>query len=217
MNKKTLFFASMLFFMLLIVFFMKSPFFNVQTIIVDADSAEMRSLAEKTFESLKGKNMWDLELDDITSAINAKTRSVQSVYFQRHWPSTLRLIVEERKGIAQTFVDHDIWVVDQEGVSFRKKTEALPLFWPLPVDQKNYHEVLSWLAKDHPNGVNGLTWDRELGLVVHHVSRVKIILGREKYTENWKKAEEAILYLKSKSIASKTIDATYNNRAVVSL
>jgi cell division septal protein FtsQ len=204
-------------FLVSVGFFMRSSFFEVQSIQVDANSLEIKKLVEKSLADYQGKNMWELELEDMTSMLGTKSVAIQSVVFQRHWPATLKVRVEERIGVAQTFIDRDLWMIDKEGVSFRKKAEALPLFWPLPADRKNYVETLEWLARDKPRGVNGLTWDKELGLVLYSDQKIKIILGRENYSENWKKAAETLQYLKSKGLQTRRIDATYNNRAVVSL
>lgn len=62
-----------------------------------------------------------------------------------------------------------------------------------------------------------MTWDKELGLIVLLENETRVILGRADFSKNWSKAKEAIEYLKSKKLHSRRIDATYNNRAVVSL
>lgn len=103
------------------------------------------------------------------------------------------------------------------GCKFKKQLAPLPLYWPLPTDRRAFRESLRWLASDQPKAVNGLTWDRELGLVVLYDKDTKIILGRENFAENWKKAVEASEYLRARKIEARRIDATYNNRAVVSL
>ncbi|MEZ4813656.1 MAG: FtsQ-type POTRA domain-containing protein [Bdellovibrionota bacterium] len=198
-------------------FFIRSSFFNIEKIKVDAGSIEIKKLVEKELSSLQGVNMWEMEAGNVSAKLRAKSRSIESVSIQRHWPSTLRVQVEERKAIAQTFIDGEMWIIDGKGVTFRKKLAALPLYWPIPSLRKNYNESLEWLAADSPRGVNGLTWDKELGLILLYEKGTKIIMGRENFSENWRKAREVLEFLKSKNLQAQRIDATYNNRAVVSL
>lgn len=198
-------------------FFMRSAFFNIQEVSVQAESAEIKKLVEKSLSYVVGKSMWEIDPDDLAQTLTEKSRSIQAIFFQRHWPATLKVKVEERKAVAQTFVEGEMWILDGEGVSFKKKVAALPLYWPLPTDRRAYRESLKWLATDQPKAVNGLTWDRELGLIVLYEKEIKIILGRENFRENWKKALEAAEYLGARNIQTRRIDATYNNRAVVSL
>lgn len=198
-------------------FFMRSSFFNIQEIKVQAETADIKKFVENSLSSVRGENIWEIEPDELSTLLTSKSMSIQSVLFQRHWPSTLKVTVEERKPVAQTFVEGEMWIIDGEGVSFKKKLMDLPLYWPLPKEKRYFHESLSWLATDHPKGVNGLTWDKELGLVVLYEKGTKIILGTENYSANWKKAQETIEYLKSRNTQAHRIDATYNNRAVVSL
>lgn len=196
---------------------MRSSFFSIQNLVVVTNSHEIKLLVEKELDSVRGQNMFELEMDQMTTLLMNKSRTIESVQFQRHWPATLKIKIAERKGVALTFIDRNLWVVDSDGVNFKKRVEALPLFWPLPTERKSYSEALQWLESDHPYGVNGLTWDKELGLVILYDQKMRIILGRENFSANWKKATEAIEYLKSKNLQTKRIDATYNNRAVVSL
>lgn len=217
MKKSSIFLISLFVILVSVGFFMRSSFFEIQNIQVQTNTADIKKFVEKNLEHLKGTNMWELELENLNSMLLGKSLAIQYVLFQRHWPATLKVNIEERKGVAQTFIDRDVWVVDQEGVSFKKKIEDLPLYWPLPTDKKNYLESLRWIASDKPEGVNGLTWDKELGLVLYFDKKIKIILGRENFSANWKKSQEVVQYLKAKGLQTRRIDATYNNRAVVSL
>ena len=198
-------------------FFMRSSFFNIQEVKIQAETPEIKKIVETSLKSLRGENLWEIEPDELSVLLTNKTRAIQSVFFQRHWPSTLKVFVEERKAVAQTFVDGEMWIVDGEGVTFKKKLMDLPLYWPLPSERRFFNESMKWLAQDQPKGVNGLTWDRELGLVLIYEKDTRIILGRENYPENWKKALETVEYLRSRNKQARRIDATYNNRAVVSL
>lgn len=216
-KKSTLVFAGTLVALSAVGFFMRSSFFNIQEIKIQSESAEIKKLVESTIGFVRGENLWEIEPDELSVLLTNKTRAIQSVFFQRHWPSTLKVVVEERKAVAQTFIEGEMWIVDGEGVTFKKKLMDLPVYWPLPNERRLFHESLKWLAQDTPKGVNGLTWDRELGLVLIYARDTKIILGRDNYPDNWKKAQEAIQYLDSRNIHARRIDATYNNRAVVSL
>ncbi len=216
-QKSTWVFLGLFLVLVAVGFFMRSSFFTVQSILIEAASLETKQLVEKTLSDVKGKNIWELEMDEMSSLITNKTLGIRSVFFQRHWPATLRVKVEERKAVAQTFIEGDMWVMDGEGITFKKKLEAIPLFWPLPNNRRNFQEALAWLESDHPPGVNGLTWNKELGLILLFDRKIKIIMGRGNYPANWKKARETLDYLKSKNLETKRIDATYNNRAVVSL
>jgi len=216
-NKSTKLLIGIFFFLTAIGFFMRSSFFNIEDIQVETASLEIKKLTEKMLENVKGQNMWEIEAEELSSQLTNKSRAIQSVFFQRHWPATLKVKIEERTPVAQTFIEREMWILDAEGVTFKKKLSNLPLYWPLPADRKVFHESLRWLGSELPKGVNGLTWDKELGLVVLFEENIRIVMGRSDFSENWRKAKEALDYLRSRKLQSRRIDATYNNRAVVSL
>lgn len=119
-------------------FFMRSSFFNIQDIHIESSSVEIVKLAEKTLADIKGVNMWEIEPHELSSRLLSKSRALRSVFFQRHWPSTLKVKIEERMPVAQTFIEREMWILDAEGVSFKKKLSHLPLYWPLPTEKKSF-------------------------------------------------------------------------------
>lgn len=216
-KKSTKLLVGIFLFLSAIGFFMRSSFFNIEEIQVETASLEIKKLTEKTLMEVKGQNMWELEVEALSALLTNKSRAIRSVFFQRHWPSTLKVNIEERVPVVQTFIEREMWILDAEGVTFKKKLSNLPLYWPLPPDRKVFHESLRWLGAAAPKGVNGLTWDKELGLVVLFEENMRIVMGRSNFPENWQKAREALDFLRSRKLQSRRIDATYNNRAVVSL
>src|SRR5688572_29897307 len=96
-KKSTLVIGGILVALSTVGFFMRSSFFNIQEIKIQTDSAEIKKLVEKSLEFVRGENLWEVEPDELSALLTNKTRAIQSVFFQRHWPSTLRVVVEERK------------------------------------------------------------------------------------------------------------------------
>jgi cell division septal protein FtsQ len=144
-----------------------------------------------------------------------KNKNLSSLGFKKQWPSTLRVYIEERRPLVQVFHEKELWLMDRAGVLFVSSQKALPIFWPLPEDKTMLLNILTWLEKDNSD-FNGLSWDNDLGLLVIGKNKERIILGRQNFAVNWKKAQDSMKYLEKQQRFAKTIDATYNNRAVVS-
>lgn len=218
MRKSIWVFSSLVLFAAGAGFFLKSSFFKIVSVTVSANSIDIKQALESEGEHIQGQNLWELDLDAFSSRLLDKYKTIKTITFQRHWPSVLFLKAEERKGVAMVFADKELWTIDREGIPFAKiKGSGLPLFWPVAPDHKTFLIILSWLEGAQPKIVNGLAWDTELGVVVYTDNKAKLILGRENFFENWRKAREALEFLRTRGIQAKRIDASYNKRAVVSL
>lgn len=203
------------------VCFLRSSFFTIQDFQIIAKNSATQEVVRTQLKDVIGQNLWEVDLEKLTEDILNKNKILRTLHFQKKWPTTLQLELEEREGIALIFVGQQLWQVDKEGIAFSKSTQALPFFWPIPLDKKIYLSALEWLSLDRPKEVNGLTWDKELGLMViveqENLKTSKVVLGTQNFLENWKKAKQSLEFLSSRGIRAKKIDATYNKRAVVSL
>jgi hypothetical protein len=203
------------------VCFLRSSFFNIKDIEIVSKNSSTQEMIQTQLKNIYGQNLWEIDLELISEQLLSKNKILRSLRFQKKWPQRLILNLEEREGLALIFVGQQLWQVDKEGIAFSKIPQSLPFFWPIPLDKKKYLSVLDWLSVESPQEVNGLTWDRELGLVVMvelgNMKNSKIILGTQNFLENWKKAKLSLEFLSSRGIRAKKIDATYNKRAVVSL
>lgn len=204
-----------------VVCFLRSSFFNIQDFEIISKNSATQEIVQAQLKDVVGQNLWEVDLEKITEDLLSKNKTLRTLNFHKKWPKTLHLELEEREGIALIFVGQQLWQVDKEGVAFSKSTQSLPFFWPIPLDKKIYLSVLEWISLDRPEEVNGLTWDKELGLVViveqANLKNSKVVLGTQNFLENWKKAKQSLEFLSSRGIRAKKIDATYNKRAVVSL
>ena len=81
--------------------------------ITGARTLDAYSLAE--LADLKGDSMFTVPLDDAQERL-AALPMVKSVTAERHWPHTVRLVVEERQPWAYWYTQEDEYVVDAEGV-----------------------------------------------------------------------------------------------------
>ena len=206
---------------LVTVCFLRSSFFKIKDVEIISKNLSTQDFIRSQLKNIYGQNLWEIDLEQISEQLLSKNKILRSLHFQKKWPHRLTLELEEREGLALIFVGQQLWQVDKEGVAFSKNPQALPCFWPIPYDKKIYLSVLEWLSLEKPQEVNGLTWDRELGLITlveqGNLKNSKIVLGNENFLENWKKAKQSLEFLSSRGIRAKKIDATYNKRAVVSL
>ncbi len=204
-----------------VVCFLRSSFFKIQNIEIVSKNVATQDLIRPQVKEVVGENLWEVDLEKISEKLLSKNKILKTLHFQKNWPHKLRLELEEREGVALIFIGQQLWQVDKEGIAFSKSPRSLPCFWPIPLDKDIYLSVLDWLNQEHPEEVNGLTWDKELGLVViveqANLKNAKIVLGSQNFFENWKKAKQSLEFLSSRGIRAKKIDATYNKRAVVSL
>ena len=203
-------------------YFLRSSVFKIEEIRVVADSLPVKKIMEEELEVLRGQNMWAVDLPGITARVLDENKIVRSLNFQRHWPSVLFVRIEERKAVAMVFQGKDLWLIDSQGVPFEKTSlvktgSTFPLYFPTPPDNKTFLITLAWLEGAQTKIVNGLAWEREMGLVAILSNQQKVIMGRENFFENWRKAKVAVDFLSTHGIHTKKIDATYNKRAVVSL
>jgi len=81
--------------------------------VTGAQTLDAQSLAE--LADLKGASMFTVPLDDAQERLTALPM-VKSVKAERHWPHTVRLVVEERQPWAYWYTESDEYVVDAEGV-----------------------------------------------------------------------------------------------------
>ena len=81
--------------------------------VTGARTLDAHSLAE--LADLKGTSMFTVPLDDAQKRL-AALPMVKSVKAERHWPHTVRLVVEERQPWAYWYTQDDEYVVDAEGV-----------------------------------------------------------------------------------------------------
>jgi len=81
--------------------------------VTGARTLDAYSLAE--LADLKGGSMFTVPLDDAQERL-AALPMVKSVTAERHWPHTVRLVVEERQPWAYWYTQEDEYVVDAEGV-----------------------------------------------------------------------------------------------------
>lgn len=71
-----------------------------------------------------------LDLDELTARVEAHPW-VADVTFDRMWPSTLAVHVQERRAAAVAQIGNDRWLIDEEGVLLEQGAEpqaALPVF-----------------------------------------------------------------------------------------
>ena len=81
--------------------------------VTGAQTLDTSSLAE--LADLKGTSMFTVPLDDAQKRL-AALPMVKSVKAERHWPHTVRLVVEERQPWAYWYTQDNEYVVDAEGV-----------------------------------------------------------------------------------------------------
>jgi cell division septal protein FtsQ len=91
-----------------------SPVLRVQEVqITGAQTLDAHSLAE--LADLESASMFTVPLDDAQKRL-AALPMIKSVKAERHWPHTIRLIVEERQPWAYWYTQKDEYVVDADGV-----------------------------------------------------------------------------------------------------
>lgn len=201
----------------LFFFVSHSQSFAVKKIEVRAESIAVKKSMEKELQSLLGENIFSLDLSSLADAVLSKSTEIQTLVITRVLPTTLLVTLKERKGLVQVFSEKGITILDVEGLAFKNGPGVFPLFWPLPKEKKDLLRVLAWYNEAKPTPVNGLTWDRNLGLIVETKNRAQIFLGKSNFKEGWQRADESLRFLKSKGLQARIIDATYNARAVISL
>ncbi len=90
------------------------PVLRVQEVqVTGAQTLDAYSLAE--LAGLKGASMFTAPLDDAQERLAALTM-VKSVKAERHWPHTVRLVVEERQPWGYWYTQDSEYVVDADGV-----------------------------------------------------------------------------------------------------
>ncbi|UCH87527.1 MAG: FtsQ-type POTRA domain-containing protein [Dehalococcoidia bacterium] len=91
-----------------------TPILRVQEVqVTGAQTLDTHSLAE--LADLKGASMFTVPLDDAQERL-AALPMIKSVKAERHWPHTIRLVVEERQPWAYWYTQEDEYVVDADGV-----------------------------------------------------------------------------------------------------
>jgi cell division protein FtsQ len=91
-----------------------TPVFRVQKVEVSGvQTLDAHSLAE--LADLKGSSMFTAPLNDAQERL-AALPMVKSVRAERHWPHTIRLVVEERQPWTYWYTQDDEYVVDADGV-----------------------------------------------------------------------------------------------------
>ena len=91
-----------------------TPVFRVQEVqVTGAQTLDAYSLTE--LAGLKGASMFTAPLDEAQERL-AALPMVKSVKAERHWPHTVRLVVEERQPWGYWYTQDSEYVVDADGV-----------------------------------------------------------------------------------------------------
>jgi len=91
-----------------------TPVLRVQEVqVTGAQTLDAYSLAE--LADLEGTSMFTVPLDEAQERL-AALPMVKSVKAERHWPHTVRLVVEERQPWSYWYTQDDEYVVDADGV-----------------------------------------------------------------------------------------------------
>lgn len=167
-----------------------------------------------------GQRLTTLSLTDIERRLQEIPR-VRRVSIRKKWPSSLQVVVEEKKAVALSFIRKKLWRLDEyaQPIDVLRAAQALPLIKNYRRDDPDIARVCEWLAQQPLNlSLESLEWRADRGLVVENWSQNFVAeLGFDGFQDAWQRVEAARSYLASKNLPPKFLDASYGHRVVVRL
>ncbi len=168
-----------------------------------------------------GKRLTHLSLSEIEASVQGVAR-VKTVLIHKKWPSSLQVLLEERRAVALAFNQRKLWRVDAEArwIDPLLQPEALPLIRNFRPGDTAMTALCQWLGAGASarSEIESVEWKVDRGLVVQNESQnIVVELGFAHFAEAWQRFEATRAYLESKNIRPLFFDAAYDRRVVVRL
>jgi len=160
-----------------------SPLFEIDTITVEGNLHLQAEEIRSASGIVPGTNIFQAQTREAEDRLEALP-AIRKAELVREFPSTVRIIVEERVPVALLNIHGEFWEVDVEGVPVRKKGkgwDGLPVITGVQFGNPNLQrtlEAVEKLPKEVVAGLSEVWFGNDLRLILYTFDGIEIRLGQ---------------------------------------
>lgn len=165
-----------------------SPLFEIDTITVEGNLHLQAEEIRSASGIVPGTNIFQAQTREAEDRLEALP-AIRKAELVREFPSTVRIIVEERVPVALLNIHGEFWEVDVEGVPVRKKGkgwDGLPVITGVQFGNPNLQrtlEAVEKLPKEVVAGLSEVWFGNDLRLILYTFDGIEIRLGQLEHLE----------------------------------
>ncbi len=160
-----------------------SSLFEIDTITVEGNLHLQAEEIRSASGIVPGTNIFQAQTREAEDRLEALP-AIRKAELVREFPSTVRIIVEERVPVALLNIHGEFWEVDVEGVPVRKKGkgwDGLPVITGVQFGNPNLQrtlEAVEKLPKEVVAGLSEVWFGNDLRLILYTFDGIEIRLGQ---------------------------------------
>ncbi|MEW6458455.1 MAG: FtsQ-type POTRA domain-containing protein [Bacillota bacterium] len=160
-----------------------SPLFEIDTITVEGNLRLQAEEIRSASGIVPGTNIFRAQTREAEDRLEALP-AIREAELVREFPSTVRIIVEERVPVALLNIHGEFWEVDVEGVPVRKKGkgwDGLPVITGVQFGNPNLQrtlEAVERLPEEVVTGLSEVWFGNDLRLILYTFDGIEIRLGQ---------------------------------------